>query len=1204
MPQLPKTYDPAAVEAAAYQTWIDEKAFHADPAAGGRPYTIVIPPPNVTGALHLGHAIDGTLQDILIRRKRMQGFNTLWMPGIDHAGIATQAVVEKELKEKENKNRHDIGREALVQRIWQWKEQYGNRIIEQLKRLGASCDWDRTRFTLDEVCARAVRETFFKLFKDGLIYRGQRLVNWDVQLQTAVADDEIFHETVKGGFWTFRYPVKDSSEFIRFSTTRPETMLGDTAVAVHPDDPRYKHLIGKNVLLPLVQREVPIIADEQLVDPKLGTGAVKVTPAHDPNDYAAWQRQKGGIGIINILTPDGKINENGGKYAGLSRHAARERVTQDMDKLGLFEGREDREIPLAHSDRSKTPIEPYLSDQWFVRMGDGESTQSRDHHSRDDQSRDHQSRDRKGATPNAPTPDTPPHSNALAYFITFHTFATWLHGEEPGSVDPQHNDYDAPFIPPDPRLVELKRTKTEHPALELTVAQRQVVLKAIEEVAAYRGWLLQAVNVRSTHVHAVVSGPAAPERMMNDFKSYATRRMVEAGLLEPNTKAWSRHGSTKDLWKDHQLAGASHYTLHEQGENPPGTAFDVHGQSEPRPSGSDFGLSTVSGSLPYGRGSDGSFSGLAQTAIDAVADGRVKFFPDRYAKTYLDWLGEKRDWCISRQLWWGHRIPVWTLQLGAPGGRPIDAHEFSRLHQTLCRLIHDAGMSGSICSREDYNTHRFVLCARDDAGSLFLDDLRQFWDVGLRPMDAARPPSSVWFRDDEHLTALANPFTGLFSSLEQDPDVLDTWFSSALWPHSTLGWPEQTPELQFYYPTNVLLTAREIITLWVARMVIAGLYNMGDVPFAHVYIHPTILDGKGERMSKSKGNGVDPVDIIESYGADALRFTLTQMATETQDVRMPTKKDARGRNTSEKFEAGRNFCNKLWNAARFALTNLSDEGQKPEAPNPKPETRSLADRWILSRLARTIETIDQALDEYHFDVYARACYDFFWRDLCDWYIESIKPELKSGAPRRGIVAQVLTTALDGALRLMHPMIPFVTEAIWAKLHEVAPNRAGAHPRLIKARWPEADRAQIDEPAETDFARLQEIVSAIRNLRNDHKVDPRTTVKVTISGDALGAVQQNAATVELLAGCALNFAQAQAGPGARASAGGCEILVEDLVDQNAEQARSAKRREELTRQIAALRGRLANASYTAKAPPHLVQQTRDQLAAAENELAKL
>jgi len=965
MPELSKTYDPAAVEAAAYQTWLDEKAFHADPAAGGTPYTIVIPPPNVTGALHLGHAIDGTLQDILIRRKRMQGFNTLWMPGIDHAGIATQAVVEKELKEKENKNRHDIGREALVQRIWQWKEQYGNRIIEQLKRLGASCDWDRTRFTLDEVCARAVRETFFKLFKDGLIYRGQRLVNWDVQLQTAVADDEIFHETVKGGFWTFRYPVKDSSEFIRFSTTRPETMLGDMAVAVHPDDPRYQHLIGKNVLLPLVQREVPIIADEQLVDPKLGTGAVKVTPAHDPNDYAAWQRQKGGIGIINILTPDGKINENGGKYAGLSRHAARERVTQDMDKLGLFEGREDREIPLAHSDRSKTPIEPYLSDQWFVEMG--ETTERRS----------------DGATKEGGTGASP------------------------------------------------------------------------------------------------VAG--------------------EAGVRAPS----------------------------------PGTPGE-------------------------GRG-----GGLAQLAIDAVADGRVKFFPDRYAKTYLDWLGEKRDWCISRQLWWGHRIPVWTLK--------EHKCDWTRLAQLL--ESNEPGIA-----RRSFDTTR---------------DYPDQKGVEATSVAICIAPGR---KDLEEL------IEGL--GFTQDPDVLDTWFSSALWPHSTLGWPKDTPELGFYYPTNVLVTGRDIITLWVARMVVAGLYNMGDVPFAHVYIHPTILDGKGERMSKSKGNGVDPVDIIESYGADALRFTLTQMATETQDVRMPTKKDARGRNTSEKFEAGRNFCNKLWNAARFALTNLSDEGQKPEAPNPKPETRSLADRWILSRLARTIETIDQALDEYHFDVYARACYDFFWRDLCDWYIESIKPELKSGAPRRGIVAQVLTTALDGALRLMHPMIPFVTEAIWAKLNEVAPNRAGGHPQLIKARWPEADRAQIDEPAETDFARLQEIVSAIRNLRNDHKVDPRTTVKVTISGDALGAVQQNAATVELLAGCTVNIGETSQAPGAQTSAGGCEVLVEDLVDQNAEQARSAKRREELTRQIAALRGRLANAAYTAKAPPHLVQQTRDQLAAAENELAKL
>ena len=922
MSELAKAYDPSTVEQQAYQTWLEENAFHADPSDGGEPYTIVIPPPNVTGALHLGHAIDNTLQDILIRRKRMQGYNTLWMPGIDHAGIATQAVVEKELKEKENKTRHDIGREALVERIWAWKEQYGNRILNQLKRLGASCDWDRTRFTLDEMCARAVRETFFKLFKDGLIYRGKRLVNWDTHLQTAVADDEIFHETVKGGFWTLKYPVKDApGEFIRFSTTRPETMLGDTAVAVHPEDPRYKHLIGRQVTIPLVNRGIPIIADPELVDPTMGTGAVKVTPAHDPNDYAAWQRQGGKIGIINILTPEGQINENGGPYAGLARHIARERVVYEMEKLGLFEGREDREIPLAHSDRSKTPIEPYLSDQWFVKM-----------------------------------------------------------------------------------------------------------------------------------------------------------------------------------------------------------------------------------------------DSLAQMAIDAVQDGRVKFFPDRYAKTYLDWLGEKRDWCISRQLWWGHRIPVWRHD-NAPG----DALDWLKLQDQQLVSIAESGSAAYVCLRH----------SPEDGDTLLIAKRLESW------------------------------------GFIQDPDVLDTWFSSALWPHSTLGWPEQTPELAKYYPTNVLVTGRDIITLWVARMVITGLYNMDKVPFHHVHIHPTILDGKGERMSKSKGNGVDPVEIIETSGADALRFTLAQMATETQDVRMPVKKLPDGRNTSEKFDAGRNFCNKLWNATRFALTNLSEQDSATGGDS----DHSLADRWILSRLARTIAACDEALESYHFDQYAKACYDFFWRDLCDWYIEAIKPELKPGAPRRGAVAQVLATALDASLRLMHPVIPFITEVLWWKLNEVCPKRTTLtgsdqpEKRLVRASWPKFDPALLNDAAERDFATLQEVISTIRKVRNDYNVDPRKSVSVSINAPADIAAQLNASrgVIELLATCELK----QAAPNlpappsaARALAGGCEIFLEDLVDTAAERQRLGKQQEQLTKQIAGLRGRLSNEAYTAKAPPHLVQQTRDQLAAAEAELAKV
>ncbi len=973
--ELSSKYDPSAVEAQAYQVWLDEKCFHANPSAPGDPYTIVIPPPNVTGALHLGHAINNTLQDILTRMHRMAGFNTLWVPGIDHAGIATQAVVEKQLKENENKTRHDVGREGLIERIWAWKQQYGDRILSQLKRLGCSCDWDRTRFTLDDMCARAVRETFFKLFKDGLIYRGKRLVNWDTFLQTSISDDEIYHETVKTHLWHIRYPIEGADRQMIVATTRPETMLADTAVAVHSQDPRWNWAIGKSVKLPLTGRMVPIIADDILVDPKFGTGVVKVTPAHDPNDYAVCQRHKGQpdeIDILNLLTPDGRINSDRpewSQYSGMKRDAARKKVVEDLQAQGLLEKEEPYETQVGHSDRSKTPIEPYLSDQWFVKM--------------------------------------------------------------------------------------------------------------------------------------------AP---------------------------------------------------------------------------------------------------LAEPALEVVRQGIIQFFPERYAQTYLAWLGEKRDWPISRQLWWGHRIPVWSLtEVDGPEHVSRVLEELKRLKSANGKRIavthfenekRSAGPDG-----EPLTGFGFFVCLADDG-----NDLRG-------------PLESLGF--------------------VQDPDVLDTWFSSALWPHSTLGWPEQTPELRKYYPTSVLVTGRDIITLWVARMVMTGIYNMGhgqfladseaeakrkiedcksqisnlkseisrSIPFRHVAINPTILDGKGERMSKSKGNGVDPVDIIDAYGADALRFTLTKMATETQDARMPVKKDAQGRNTSEKFDEGRNFCNKLWNACRFALQNL--EGIDPE---PADEQKwSLADRWIVSRFNRAVDETNKALASYRFDVYAKTCYDFFWRDFCDWYVEAIKPALKDSA-RRGQTATVLASVLDGSLRLMHPMIPFISETVWWRLNDVRPTRGlpgridcPSSKRLVLAKWPGV--GDFSETSEHIFPKLQEIISAIRNLRNEHQVNPRQSVNVSIRAGAEPArqIETNREMIELLATCQLTNVAAEIAPvkdAATITAAGCEIFVEGLVTADAERQRLAKSIDDCSKKINAINVRLSNEAYIAKAPPALVQQSRDQLANLEAELTKL
>jgi valyl-tRNA synthetase len=1024
--ELPKSYDPTAVEAEANRVWFEEKCFAADPARPGPPYTIVIPPPNVTGALHLGHAINTTLQDILIRVHRMRGFNTLWVPGIDHAGIATQAVVEKQLKEKENKTRHDVGREELVRRIWAWKEQYGNRIIEQLRRLGCSCDWDRTRFTLDDMCARAVRQTFFKLFKDGLIYRGKRLVNWDVQLQTSISDDEIYHETVKTHMWHIKYPIvaeenlttedtEDTEEipqssvlspqslsasassvvrsslsrprFMIVATTRPETALGDTAVAVHSQDPRWNWAIGKQVRLPLTDRLIPIIADDILVDMEFGSGVVKVTPAHDPNDYAVWQRHQGKpdeIGIINILNPQGTINGNGGKYADMKREAARKKVVEDLTTLGLLEKEEPYETQVGHSDRSKTPIEPYLSDQWFVKM--------------------------------------------------------------------------------------------------------------------------------------------AP---------------------------------------------------------------------------------------------------LAEPALEVVRNGTIKFFPERHAQQYLAWLGEKRDWPISRQLWWGHRIPVWTATIDYSSssadlnakGISIAEHRrgfIERASVSLREYFAASGVNDGVAFAPDEDRMVFVICVRDEKAQGTLEKLLQLREGTMfRPVvpGGEMPLAQIPAFPNDAARQAAYDLDTQFIHFEQDPDVLDTWFSSALWPHSTLGWPDETAELKKYYPTSVLLTGRDIITLWVARMVMTGLYNMGDIPFHHVVINPTILDGKGERMSKSKGNGVDPVEIIDTHGADALRFTLTLMATETQDARLPVKKDAQGRNTSEKFDIGRNFANKLWNAARFTLSNLESISAEPVDES----KWSMIDRWIVGRFNAAVAEADAALASYRFDQYAKVCYDFFWRDFCDWYVEAVKPSLKDPA-KAAQSANVLAAVLDGTLRLLHPMTPFITETIWWQLNEVRPQRGlpgkidcAESKRLILAAWPKAAQASAAGDA---IATVQDFVTAIRNIRNTHKVSPAMALNVSIiaSSARSASLHENQELIEQFGNCRVKFAAAAVNGGVngavRVSVDGCDVFIEGLADEGVEQERTGKRAEELAKLIATLKARLDNAGYIAKAPAHLVEQTRQQLADAEAELAKV
>jgi len=1015
---LPSQYDHAAAQQKWYPFWEQRGYFHAEADDPRPPFTIVIPPPNVTGALHLGHALNNTLQDILIRMKRMQGFNTLWMPGTDHAGIATQAVVERRLFEEQKLTRHELGREGLVERIWKWKDQYEARILSQLKQLGCSCDWQRTRFTLDEQCAQAVREWFFRLFQDGKIYRGKRLVNWDTFLQTAVSDDEVFHEPVKGHFWHFQYPVIDPKPgeptHVTIAATRPETMLGDTAVAVHPDPadaldragaalreklysapakekadveaqiealglrravvlPQLIHLRdmakrGTKLKLPLTGRQIPLITDEW-AKPELGSGAVKITPAHDANDYDVWQRHPE-IGAINILNPDGTLNDNvSQKYRGLTVKKARETVVADMEAAGLLVEIEDREIDLAHSDRSKTPIEPYLADQWFVKMDE-----------------------------------------------------------------------------------------------------------------------------------------------------------------------------------------------------------------------------------------------LAQTAMDAVTDGRVNITPKRYAKGYLDWLSEKRDWPIGRQLWWGHRIPVWTKAFCGIEERDKLAREAA--------LVDDAIGYG------------------DDTE--FTMEHAPGCDDGI---------AYLCFRTDQPKGEAAAIELGY----AQVADVLDTWFSSALWPISTLGWPDETPELKTFYPTSVLITSRDIITLWVARMVIAGLYNVNEVPFHEVYITPKILDGYGETMSKSKGNGVDPRDVIEKFGADALRFGLAYLTTDTQDVKLPvefecphcnavfpqTKKNRqlpriacekcgkpfstqwaektedkalpRGAIVSERFELGRNFANKLWNAARFSLINL--EGFTPGPVNDK--NLLLEDRWLLSRLATVTQQITETLEKYRYADAARTLYDFAWNEFCSFYVEMTKSRF-AVAEQQQTAQRVLAHALDVLMRLLHPMMPFLTEEVWQLLAKVAPLRglSAAAPSAAEsisiAAWPTADNARRNATMEEQFADFQAVLGAAREVRQSQNIAMKEELTFTVRCDD--------ATASLLRPMQPYFTQmarataTECGPNATVPKiaasrtlvgrhGPIEVHVDvsRFIDVAAERKRLEKERDNLAKQISGIDGKLANKAFVAKAPAEVVQQQRDKLA---------
>ncbi|MGJ8635341.1 MAG: valine--tRNA ligase [Phycisphaerales bacterium] len=997
---MSKAYDSAATEPAMWSKWIENNAFHADPnrvlSGEARPYCILIPPPNVTAALHLGHALNNSIQDILTRAHRMKGYETLWMPGTDHAGIATQTMVDKKLKEagqpgiadyKKKELAGESGREEFIGLVQDFKDEYEARITDQLMKMGCSCDWDRQRFTMDDICARAVREAFFRLFKDGLIYRGKRLVNWDPVTQTALADDEVEMEDVNGFFWYMRYPVVDEAgnetgEHVTVATTRPETFFGDTAVAVNPKDADRAKFIGKSVKLPFVNRIIPVIGDDYVVPPdpessdskaKYATGFLKVTPAHDPNDYMIGQRHD--LPIINIMAPDASISDQHGwedvgdatQFLGMSREDARVAVEQAFRDANLLEAKKPYNHAVGHSYRSHAPIEPYLSDQWYCKVSDDKL---------------------RGSAQRALNPD----------------------------------------------------------------------------------------------------------------------QRTEASIKE---------------WTDSR------------------PKMDTQGST----------------------------------------DGTMSFYPARYAKTYETWHDNLRDWCISRQLWWGHRIPVWSRELTSTDISQGDGqHWRSRGH----------------AYRID-ETHEYI-CVPPISGYELDGDLI-----------SQHEEESMLVRELED------------AGFTQDPDVLDTWFSSALWPLSTMGWPDANSAgkdddraddfdalLKAFNPSSVLTTAREIITLWVSRMTMFNRYflseqHAGKAPFKDVFIHAMIQDGDGRKMSKSLGNGVDPLDIIHSHGADAMRFTLCQMTTQTQDVRMPVELDAEtGKNTSPKFDIGRNLCNKLWNAAKFAMMMLEKNPIQPGMPI-DPQELSLVDRWMLSRVVHATGAINTAQRNYMFKDYADAIYDLLWRDFCDWYLESIKPTVGSDPNQ----AAVLRAVLDAILRLMHPITPFITEAIHERLSTIPMREitgfkfeeTKSNASLCQSGWPIPDDELRDEVAEEAYGRMVALTTAIREVRASNKVPPKRPVVFHVSGELANDVARWSPLVETL--CNLKEVSCDPAPDSSASFvfEGNEYRVSDLadaVDASVEKERLTKELEDLAKSIGGLKGRLSNPGYTDKAPEHLVNQTRAEL----------
>ncbi|MBR5543002.1 MAG: valine--tRNA ligase [Oscillospiraceae bacterium] len=869
--QLDKIYNPRDVEARLYKEWEEKGYFHAEVDEKKKAFSIVMPPPNVTGQLHLGHALDCTLQDVLTRTKRMQGYSALWLPGTDHAGIATQIKVEAALREEEGLTRHDLGRDKFLERVWDWKNKFGNRIVEQQKKMGASCDWERSRFTMDDICAKAVREVFVRLYEKGLIYQGNRIINWCPNCTTALSDAEVEYSEMDGKFWHIKYPVKDSDEYVVIATTRPETMMGDTAVAVHPEDERYTHLVGKTLILPIMNREIPVIADEY-VEREFGTGCVKITPCHDPNDFEVGKRHN--LEEILVIDEHGCINENGGKYNGLDRYEARKQLVADLEKEGYLLEIRDHKHNVGQCYRCNTVVEPLTSKQWFVKMGP-----------------------------------------------------------------------------------------------------------------------------------------------------------------------------------------------------------------------------------------------LAEEALRVVNDGTVKFVPDRFSKIYTNWMENVHDWCISRQLWWGHRIPAFYCE--------------------ECGHVN--------VSRED-------------------------------PTECAKCGSK---------------------KLRQEEDVLDTWFSSALWPFSTLGWPEKTPELDYFYPTSVMVTGYDIIFFWVARMIFSGMEHLKLEPFKTVFIHGIVRDALGRKMSKSLNNGVDPLEVIEEYGADALRFTLITGNSPGNDTRF----------IPERVEANRNFANKIWNASRFVMMNLSID----ECVLPEEKELALEDKWILSKYNTLVSEITDNIDKYELGIAAQKLQEFIRDNYCDWYIELVKPRLSDDADEKSkkSAQQVLCYVLSNTLKLLHPFMPFITEEIWQTL----PHEGES---IMISKWPEYSDALNFKTEEENIETLMQAIRGIRNRRAEMNVPPSRKAQLIVvpDNDKAKAVFElgRAFFIKLASASEVIMADGVEDTSKMVSvvseSAKLFVPMNELIDTEAEIARLKKEREKCEKDFNMINGKLSNAGFVAKAPANVVVAEREKLEKVKALLANI